>query len=135
MRHSTTLILILLVGCSGCAGDELTEEDLDEGEVSTAAPTHDPTGPNCPGGSGTDGQTKKPIPEAKDCSKILDPDECKTCCDWNVDKVWGERCRRLPNKTKEDKRARARCWQDAERRRGNCHGDCPIDILTLTVTP
>ena len=70
----------------------------------------------------------RPIPAPRECSG--EHEECYACCDWNVDKVWGERCRRLP---RDERRA---CWGDAERLRGNCQRGCPgPGPIITTVTP
>ena len=99
MRQAIILSMVLAaVGCAA-ADDDTDDEDLGASE-SASAPTHNPD--NCPGGSGgPEPSGKKPIPDAKDCSQILDPVECRDCCEWNVDKVWGERCRRMPKRTDE----------------------------------
>jgi hypothetical protein len=78
----------------------------------------EPTG----GGGGAD---PNPIPTPRGCTVEADHERCYACCDWNVDKVWGERCRRLP------RRERRTCWEDAERRRGDCQRWCPGPIITV----
>jgi hypothetical protein len=121
------ILILILVGCA-------TNDDLEE--WNGVAPQHDPDG-SCPGGGtgGGGGAEPDPIPEAdpnpipapKDCTQEASRELCLECCDWNVDKVWGERCRRLP------RRERRTCWEDAERRRGDCQRGCPI--VAITVTP
>jgi len=69
----------------------------------------------------------KPIPAPRECSGTHE--ECYACCDWNVDKVWGERCRRIPRKKRDERRV---CWEDAERRRSDCQRGCPRPIITVS---
>ncbi len=121
MRQAT-LILTLTLILVGCAIDDLTEEDWsggpEEGDVSTAAPTHDPTGENCPGGSG--GGEPAPIPVPRDCTREPTWEQCYACCDWNSKHVWEETCRRL-RKLKD----RRRCWERVENHlRPECQKGC-----------
>jgi hypothetical protein len=122
MRQATLILVMVLVGC---ATDDLPEQAEEESEV---APTHDPD--NCPGGGGG-GADPHPIPAPKDCTQEASHELCLDCCDWNVENVWGERCRRLPNRDRRDRDERRQCWQDAERRRSDCQRECPI----ITVAP
>jgi hypothetical protein len=145
MRYAT--LILILVGCTDDLPMSVDDQSSGgpDGEVIGAVPTH---GQDCPGGdplppppppapppSGSDPPPPpppppadpNPIPAPRDCSQLIDPVECRDCCEWNVDKVWGERCRRLPRKE------RGECWRDAERRRGECHRECPL--VTITVTP
>ena len=78
------------------------------------------------GGGGGGGADPNPIPTPRDCTVETDHEACMQCCDWNVDNVWGERCRRIPRKE------RRTCWEDAEMRRGVCQRGCPRPILTVT---
>lgn len=129
MRQLILVLVLVLVGCT----DELTDgnapEDPDGEVIVGAAPTHDPD--NCPGG-GTDpgggGADPNPIPAPRDCTAEPTHEQCYACCDWNVEKVWGERCRRI-----KDRGERKRCWADAENRRGDCQRGCPR--LTITGAP
>jgi hypothetical protein len=84
-------------------------------------------GPVDGGGGGAD---PYPIPAPKDCTQELSYEACYQCCDWNVDKVWGERCRRLPDRSKKQRKARALCWETAERLRGECQAACPRIAVT-----
>lgn len=74
-----------------------------------------------------------PIPAPRDCTAEATRELCLDCCDWNVENVWGERCRRLPEK---DQRRRL-CWEEAEARRADCHRMCPNPgpILTIEAQP
>lgn len=126
MRHATLVLILILVGCIDVptADDQSISDRDDGGEVIVGVkPTHAPD--ECPGGDGGRGADPNPIPAPKDCTVETDHEACYQCCDWNVDKVWGERCRRLPMREREP------CWADAENRRGDCQRKCPI----LTVTP
>jgi hypothetical protein len=76
-------------------------------------------------GSGT--ADPHPIPAPKDCTEHIFREPCMDCCDWNVDNVWGERCRRIPKNRKDE---RAQCWKDAEKRRADCYRACPPGITT-----
>jgi len=119
------ILILILVGCA--------TNDLEE-ERNGVTREHDPDG-SCPGGS-TGGGEPDPIPEAdphpvpapKDCTQEASRELCMDCCDWNVDKVWGERCRRIPRRDE-----RRRCWEDAEARRAACYLTCPI--LTIEAQP
>ena len=71
-----------------------------------------------------------PIPAPKDCTKELTHETCMQCCDWNVDKVWGERCRRIPKKNKEERKL---CWIEAENRRSECQMPCPRPDPIVTI--
>jgi hypothetical protein len=124
MRQATLILVMILVGC---ATDDLPASEQAE-EVSTVAPPHDPD-ENCPGGGRAD---PNPIPAPRDCTVEADHERCYACCDWNVDKVWGERCRRMPRRNKDERR---RCWEEAERRRADCQRMCPGPILTIDVLP
>jgi hypothetical protein len=104
------ILILILVGCA--------TNDLEE-ERNGVTREHDPDG-SCPGGS-TGGGEPDPIPEA-------DPHPVPAPKDWNVDKVWGERCRRIPRRDE-----RRRCWEDAEARRAACYLTCPI--LTIEAQP
>jgi hypothetical protein len=121
MRQAT----LILVGCA-------TDDDLEEWN-GLAPQQHDPDGfcPGGGGGGGGGGADPNLIPAPKDCTQEASRELCLDCCDWNVEKVWGERCRRLPNRTKKDRDERRRCWEDAERRRSDRHRGCPI----VTVAP
>jgi hypothetical protein len=93
---------------------------------------HERTPIGVPGsGGGGGGADPYPIPSPKDCTQEISHEACHACCDWNVDKVWGERCRRLPNRTKEQRKERALCWETAERLRGECQRECPSIITTV----
>jgi hypothetical protein len=137
MRQATILIMVLAAAV-GCVADDYDNTDLaaarEEAE-SMAAPTHDPTGPNCPGGSGGPGDGRKPIPAPRDCTKEPDLEACLTCCDWNVDKSWGETCRRMPGRTKKQRTEKALCWERAERLRGECQAACPRGPIVTTGAP
>jgi hypothetical protein len=128
MKQATLVMALVLVGCAIDGHDP----DDPDGDLVGAVPTHEQD--NCPsggggGGSGGGGEADPhPIPAPRDCTQYIDPVECRDCCDWNVENVWGERCRRI-----KDRRERALCWKDAEARRGECHRLCPL--LTITVTP
>lgn len=90
-----------------------------------------PGGPGGPGpGGGGGGADPHPIPAPKDCTVETDHEACMQCCDWNVDKVWGERCRRIPKKNKED---RKQCWIEAEKRRSECQRPCPRPDPIVTI--
>jgi hypothetical protein len=92
-------------------------------------------GSGCPsGGGGGCGADPHPIPAPKDCTLEVNHEACHACCDWNVDKVWGERCRRLPRRTKKQRKEKAVCWETAERLRGECQRGCPRPSIT-TVAP
>ena len=73
------------------------------------------------------GPGKGRIPDERDCTGIDDPVQCRNCCEWNVDYVWGERCNRMRNKKK-----KAICWEETEQKRGRCHKGCPREIETIT---
>jgi hypothetical protein len=133
MRQAILVLVMVLVGCTDLSGP-----DGPDGGVLGAVPTHGQD--NCPGGGGGGGggsggggeaADPHPIPAPRDCTEEASRELCLDCCDWNVEKVWGERCRRLPNKTKKDRNERRRCWEDAERRRRDCQLGCPI----VTVAP
>jgi hypothetical protein len=79
------------------------------------------TGEGHPGGEAD----PNPIPAPRDCTAEPTLEQCLDCCEWNVDKVWGERCRRLPNRTKKQRKEKALCWEAAERLRGDCQRACP----------
>lgn len=83
-----------------------------------------PGGPG-PGGGGGGGADPYPIPAPKDCTQEITHETCVQCCDWNVEKVWGERCRRMPGRTKKQRQEKRLCWGDAEDRRGACQRECP----------
>jgi hypothetical protein len=119
MRHAT-LILTLTLILVGCATDDLTEEDWsggpDEGDVSTAAPTHNSD--NCPGGGG--GGEPSPIPAPRDCTREPTWEQCYDCCDWNSKHVWEETCRRILKR-----KDRAACWRRVENElRPKCYENC-----------
>lgn len=80
------------------------------------------------GGGPGGGADPHPIPAPRDCTAEPTHEQCYACCDWNVDKVWGERCRRI-----KDRGERRQCWADAESRRGDCQRGCPR--LTITEAP
>lgn len=80
------------------------------------------------GGHGSGVADPHPIPAPRDCTAEPTHEQCYACCDWNVDEVWGERCRRI-----KDRGERKRCWADAENRRGDCQRGCPR--LTITRVP
>jgi hypothetical protein len=80
------------------------------------------------GGGGGGGAAPYPIPSPKDCTQEVNYEACYQCCDWNVDKVWGERCRRIKNK-KEQKL----CWVEAENRRSECQLACPRPDPIVTI--
>jgi hypothetical protein len=84
-------------------------------------------GPGGHGGpaEGGHGADPYPIPSPKDCTQEISLETCVQCCDWNVEKVWGERCRRMPQRTKKQRAERRLCWADAEDRRGACQRECP----------
>jgi hypothetical protein len=84
------------------------------------------------GGGGGDRAHRRPIPSPRDCTVETDHEACMQCCDWNVDKVWGERCRRIPERNREERRL---CWIDAEQRRSECQRPCPPPILTAKELP
>lgn len=95
----------------------------------------DPRGPGPGGGGGGGGgggADPNPIPAPKDCTLEVTHDDCYDCCDWNADKVWGERCRRMPDRTKKQRRERALCWKDAEKRRSDCYLTCPRGPIITT---
>jgi hypothetical protein len=119
-------LAILILVIAGCA-----IEDPDEIGALAAAPTHDLD--ICPGGGGGDGDSggdadPRPIPAPRDCTAEPTHEQCYACCDWNVENVWGERCRRI-----KDRGERKRCWADASERRGACQRECPR--LTITREP
>jgi hypothetical protein len=125
MRQAMLILVLILVGCA-------TDEDLEEWN-GLAPQQHDPDG-FCPSGGGVppnSGADPNPIPAPRDCTEEASRELCLDCCNWNVEKVWGERCHRLPNRTKKDRDERRRCWEDAERRRSDCQRGCPI----VTVAP
>jgi hypothetical protein len=132
MRAKTFILTLILAGCSfDDALEEHDESSVSDAGESTAAPTHDPTGPNCPGGSGGPepggGPGRgKPIPAPRDCTKEPTPEQCYLCCDWNEKNVWGETCRRIKNK--EERRA---CWWRLENTlRPQCQRGCgPITTV------
>jgi hypothetical protein len=110
------------------------------GDGGGGGPTGGEGGPSDPGGggggggagSGGGGADPYPIPAPKDCTKEINHEACYSCCDWNVDKVWGERCHRIPKRNKDERR---RCWEDAEQRRSACQRMCPRPIITIEVLP
>jgi hypothetical protein len=123
MRQATILTMVLAaVGC--VADDDDDEHDLSASEEaeSTAAPTHDPTGPNCPGGSGGPEPSGGPgdQPERKRCLPS-NPDEiCLDCCWYNHYYVDGWKCRQI----KHEKKRRA-CWERANETLAKCQReDC-----------
>jgi hypothetical protein len=125
MRQATLIIMVLAaVGCVADDDDtDLSTSEASEEADSTAAPSHDPTGPNCPGGSGGPepggGPGGKPIPAPRDCTKEATWELCYACCDWNEKHSWGETCRRLP------KRSRGECWRRLENElRPQCQRGC-----------
>jgi hypothetical protein len=117
MRRTTLILTLILVGCA--TDDLLVEEEWngpDDGDVSTAAPTHNPE--NCPGGGG--GGEPSPIPAPRDCTREPTWEQCYACCDWNSKHVWEPTCRRL--KRRED---RAACWRRLESElRPQCQKSC-----------
>ena len=117
MRAKTWILTLILAGCSFDEPPlEADEDESAEGEVSAAAPTHNPD--FCPGGSG--GPGGKPIPAPRDCTTEPTWEQCYACCDWNEKHSWGETCRRL--KRRED---RAACWRRLENEiRPACQKSC-----------
>jgi hypothetical protein len=87
-----------------------------------------PSGPG--GGGGGGGADPYPIPAPKDCTLELTHETCMQCCDWNVDKVWGARCNRIPKKKKEERKL---CWIEAEKRRSECQLACPRQDPIVTI--
>lgn len=79
------------------------------------------------GAQGNDTADPRPIPAPRDCTQEVGHEECYACCDWNVDNVWGARCRRIP---KRERAERARCWKEAEQRRADCQRTCPPGPIT-----
>lgn len=78
------------------------------------------------GGGGIPPSRRPPIPEREDCSG-LNHEECYACCDRNLERVDGERCRRIRSPEE-----RATCWSEAEETLGRCQRACPsAPILTL----
>ena len=134
MRQATILIMVL--AAVGCVVDD-DDPDLSASEEagSTAVPTHNPD--NCPGGSGGGGGGEPyPVPAPRDCTREPTLEQCLTCCDWNVEKVWGENCRRMPGRTKKLRQQKALCWERAEALRGECQAACPRGpIVTITGAP
>lgn len=130
MRQAT--ILIMALAAVGCVADDDDAELAGEDEAdSTAAPTHNPE--LCPGGSGGE---PYPVPAPRDCTTEPTLEQCLTCCDWNVEKVWGENCRRMPGRTKKQRKEKALCWERAERLRGECQAACPRGpSVTITGAP
>jgi hypothetical protein len=78
-----------------------------------------------------------PVPAPRDCTTEPTLEQCLACCDWNVDKVWGENCRRMPSRTKKQRQQKALCWERAEGLRGECQAACPRTgpIVTFTGAP
>jgi hypothetical protein len=106
-------------------------------------PSSWPTGPGPgnvgdggPGGGRSAGDAGKPhpVPAPEDCTKEPTYEQCYDCCDWNVDKVWGENCRRMPGRTKEQRRAKRLCWERAEGLRSECQLGCPRPDPIVTIT-
>jgi hypothetical protein len=105
MRQATILIMVL--AAVGCVADDDDENALSESEEaeSKAAPTHDPTGQNCPGGSGGGrGQ-----PQRKHCEPSTPDTICLECCYFNYDIVDGWQCR----KYKRGSNNYNNCWAKA----------------------
>jgi hypothetical protein len=118
MRHTTLILTLILVGCAAELTDESDDEESnDDGDVSSAAETHNPD--NCPGGSGGGGDPG-PQPERKRCLPS-NPDEiCLDCCWYNHNHVDGWKCRRIKNPKK-----REACWKRAADELGRCQReDC-----------
>ena len=127
MRH--TLLLLLLVACTDdvLSVDEWNGEADDAEATTNSQPTHGLE--DCPGnapGGPVESPIKRPIPPERDCTKEPDAETCKLCCDWNADRVWGERCRRI-----KDERKRNACWWDLEnKKRPECQRACPRTAFT-----
>ncbi len=88
--------MLLILALVGCIDDEL---DDPEGEASSAAIIEH--GDPCPGGEAVAeeaGRTRTPSRGPGTPPRPLEPthEQCYACCNWNVDNVWGERCRRIP---------------------------------------
>jgi hypothetical protein len=136
MRHATLVTIMILVGCVDLpTSDDQpiggTEESEGAEVIVGIKPTHAPD--DCPGGDGGSGADPNPIPAPRDCTVETSHDDCYACCDWNVDKVWGERCRRIPKRNKDERRL---CWEGAEKRRSDCYLTCPREsILTIEALP
>jgi hypothetical protein len=119
--------IIEVHGCGpGTIGNgEICIDPLEGGGEGGGGPTGGEGGPGGPGPGGGGGADPYPIPAPKDCTQEVSYETCVHCCDWNVEKVWGERCRRMPQRTKKQRKDRALCWEDAENRRRACQRECP----------
>jgi hypothetical protein len=133
---------LILAGCSFVDDDGTLEEHEESGVSdagdtgeSTAAPTHDPTGPNCPGGSGGGDQSGGPgdQPQRKKCSKDHGLEKCLDCCYYNHDHVDGWKCRGIKGNSPAQRAKRKRCWEDAANELGRCQvQDCGRDRPVIT---
>jgi hypothetical protein len=113
MRQATILIVVLAaVGC--VADDDDTDLSASEEAENTVAPTHDPTGPNCPGGSGGGDSSGGPgdQPKRKKCSRDQGLEQCLDCCFYNHDKVDGWKCRRIKGDSPRQRAKREKCGRD-----------------------
>jgi hypothetical protein len=126
MRQAALILALLAVGCIAGPmppGDD--RSDWEDGEVGAgAAPSHDPTGNNCPGGGGNDpggsGGEPSPIPAPRDCTREPTWEQCYACCDWNAEHVWKQTCRRIKGREE-----RAACWRRLENHlRPECDKGC-----------
>jgi hypothetical protein len=127
LRMRQAALLILLVGCIAdlpTSNDQSIDAAAPDSGIAGVRPTHEPD--ECPtGGGGGGGADPNPIPSPKDCTVGTDHEACYQCCNWNVDKVWGEQCRRMPGRTKKQRQQKALCWERAEALRGECQAACP----------
>ena len=117
-----------IIDVHGCSPGYL---ELGEGENTTCIgdpqftgggagdPGGGPSGPTGLGGPGGGGGGPGPIPDRKVCTG-LEHSECYACCDYNLERVDGERCRRLRSPKRREK-----CWSEAEEILGKCQRSCP----------